>query len=255
MDVRIRQHLVSAALLLCACSILVPARAAVDPPPVPGACDEVGFTRGDYLGDRSKLKVVEEYHFKPHHESLIRLPGESVDALGANLSYTLRSFPNHHRALLAMMRLSERTKLDQPRGADRPVECFLRRAVKFRPDDTVARMLYVDYLIKKSRRDEALAQLAATEPHARDNAFSLYNMGLLYVELQDWDHALEMAHRAQSMGFTRTDLRDRLTRAGKWRDPPPDGTAPAASPPASAASAASIGSAPAADAAASAASN
>lgn len=255
MGMRTHRHLVSAALLLCTCSFSVPASAGVDPPPTPGACDEVGFTRGDYLGDRSKLKVVEEYHFKPHHESLIRLPGESIDALGANLTYTLRSFPNHHRALLAMMRLSERTKLDQPRGADRPVECFLRRAVKFRPDDTVARMLYVDYLIKKSRRDEALAQLAATEPHARDNAFSLYNMGLLYVELQDWDHALEMAHRAQGMGFARTDLRDRLTQAGKWRDPPPAGAAAAASSPASAASAASSGSAPTADAAAAAASN
>jgi hypothetical protein len=241
-----RNRLSAAALLLWACSGPALAQSTVAPPPVSGACDEIGFTRGDYLGDRSKLPIVEGTHFKPHHEQLVRRRGDSTDDLGANLSYTLRSFPNHHRALNSMIRLAERSKLEQPPGADRTVECFLRRAVKFRPDDTVARMLYVSYLIKKSRRDDALAQLATTESYARESAFSLYNMGLLYLQLQEWDQALAMAHRAQSMGFTRTELRDRLTQAGKWQDPQPEAAAAAASSPASAASAAS---APAVDSA------
>ena len=221
MGMRTHRHLVSAALLLYACSFSVPASAGVDPPPAaPGACDEVGFTRGDYLGDRSKLRIVEQFHFKPHHETLTRLPGESIDALGANLTYTLRSFPNHHRALLAMMRLSERTKLDQPRGADRPVECFLRRAVKFRPDDTVARALYAQYLVKHGRKPQALQQLAFAVEQAKDRPLSHYNLGLVYLEMGEYELALKQAHDAKRLGLeNRPQLEERLRKAGKWRDP------------------------------------
>lgn len=204
-----------------------------------GACDEVGFTRGDYLGDRSKLKVVEDFHFKPHTENLIRRRGDSARSIGADLSYTLLSFPNHHRALNSMMRLAERSGREQPEGADRPVECYLRRAVRFRSDDTVARMLYVTYLIKKARKDEAMVQLAAVEENAQDNAFSLYNAGLLYADLQEWALALSMAHRAMALEFPRTELRDRLVKAGQWQEPAPEAAAAPASAASQAASASS----------------
>jgi hypothetical protein len=224
------RRLASTALLVAVCAQPAIAASDVAPPPAAaGACDEIGLTKGDYLGDRSKLRVVEEYHFKPHTESLVRRPGDSSQSIGADLSYTLRSFPNHHRALNSMMRLAEKSGREQPDGADRPVECFLKRAVRFRPDDTVARMLYVTYLVKKARKDEAMTQLSMVEQHARDNAFSLYNAGLLYTELQEWDLALSMAHRAQAMGFPRTQLQESLLKAGKWRDPSPEAAAGPAS--------------------------
>ena len=61
----------------------------------------------DYRTQRDKLLIVEQYHFTPSVENLIH--GES-GSLGNELSYTLNTSPNHHRALVAMMRLAERTK-------------------------------------------------------------------------------------------------------------------------------------------------
>ena len=53
----------------------------------------------DYRTDRgNRLYLVESAHFTPVVESLISgLSGP----LGAELDYTLRAFPNHHRALIS----------------------------------------------------------------------------------------------------------------------------------------------------------
>ncbi|HZX26103.1 MAG TPA: ABC transporter permease, partial [Telluria sp.] len=58
---------------------------------------------GDYLNpaDASKLRLVEAYHFTQNVESLKR--GESGSVAG-DLAYTLEHFPNHHRALGALVR-------------------------------------------------------------------------------------------------------------------------------------------------------
>src|SRR5882672_10328606 len=53
----------------------------------------------DYRIEHDKLAIVEAYHFTSQVELLIR--GQS-GALGADLDYTLRAAPNHHRALVAM---------------------------------------------------------------------------------------------------------------------------------------------------------
>jgi tetratricopeptide (TPR) repeat protein len=203
----------------------------------PSACGEIGMTRGDYISDRRLLKTVEDYHFTPQVESLVK--GQSSAEIGADLNYTLRSFPNHHRALLALMRLSERERTPQVRGAEFSVECYFDRALRFRPDDTVARMLYATYLLKQKRPDEARAQLARTAQDAKEAPMTHFNLGLLYLEMKDHQAALEHAHKAQALGLKRPELVDKLKQAGHWREPAPaapadaaaSGSAPAASAP------------------------
>jgi tetratricopeptide (TPR) repeat protein len=159
---------------------------------------------------------VEDYHFSSRVESLIS--GQS-SSIGGDLDYTLRAFPNHHRALVAMLNLGARTKVGDPPGVEFTVECYFKRAVQFRPDDAVARMLYVKYLGSNGRKPEALKQLDFVVEHAADNAFTHYNAGLLYLELAQFDRALAQAHKALELGFTRPDLRDKLKAAGKWVEP------------------------------------
>jgi tetratricopeptide (TPR) repeat protein len=48
-----------------------------------------------------------------------------------------------------------------------------------------------------------------------------YNLGLIYLDLGDSDHALEQAHAAYRLGHPLPGLRNRLQRMGKWR---PDAT-------------------------------
>lgn len=188
------------------------------------ACGAIGPTRGDYIGNRQNLAIVERGHFTPQVEQLIR--GESGTNIGGDLDYTLKSFPNHHRALAAMVRLAEVQKTPQPRGASYTVECYFDRALRFRADDVVARMLYAQFLIRNKRDADAAAQLERALVDAADDPLTHHNVGLLYFDLKRYDKALAQAHRALALGSARDDLRTKLKEVGQWREPAP---APAAS--------------------------
>jgi tetratricopeptide (TPR) repeat protein len=184
-------------------------------------CGELGNAYGpyDYWSDKDKLGIVERAHFTPEVESL--KAGKS-STLGGDIAYTLRAFPNHPRALLAMVRLGERLKVDRPPGSQYTVACFLDRAVRFRPDDAMARMIYGTYLAKRKKNELALEHLEIAEKNATDNANVHYNLGLVYSDLGKYDQALSHAHAAYRLGFNLPGLRDKLVRAGKWKDPEPE---------------------------------
>ena len=189
---------------------------------------ENAFGPFDYRTVRgSQLRLVESAHFTPSVELLIK---GNAGYLGGDLDYTLRAFPNHHRALLSMMRYGERLKVAKVPSAQYEVECYFVRAVTFQPDDAVARMLFAQYLLNAKRRDEALKQLAAAQPLAQDNPFTHNNLGLMYLAAEQYDEALKHAHKAMALGFTRTELKEQLQAKGQWREPEapePPASAPA----------------------------
>lgn len=188
----------------------------------------------DYASERNgKLQIVEEFHFTPEVEALLR--GRSGN-LGSDLDYTLRASPNHHRALLSLSRYGERLKSPQPPGMQYSIDCYFDRAIRFRPDDTVVRALYAQHLGRVGRTGEALQQLEQAVGRAKDNGISQYNIGLVYFELKEYDRAVAQAHAAMSLGYTRPELADMLKRVNKWREP---AAAPPPPTPASQASAAS----------------
>jgi len=171
----------------------------------------------DYRTEKeNRLKIVEQYHFTPIVESLI---SGSTGAVGVDLDYTLRASPNHHRALLAMVRLGEKLKSPQPRGARYSVECYFERALRFRPDDSTARMIYATFLAKNGRVPETIKQLELATTAADDNPFTHYNIGLIYFDIKNYDRALVQAHKAYGLGFEQSALRDQLKSAGKWKEP------------------------------------
>jgi tetratricopeptide (TPR) repeat protein len=172
----------------------------------------------DYWVDKNKLGIVESYHFTPEVESL--RAGKS-GFVGGDIDYTLVAFPNHPRALMAMIRLGDKERTDRVRGARYPVVCYLDRAVRFRPDDATVRMIYGTYLAKRKKSAEALEQLTAAEQSAGDDANLHYNLGLVYFDLGQFDNALKHAHAAYRMGFSLPGLKAKLVKAGKWREPEP----------------------------------
>ena len=137
----------------------------------PNVCGDLRNAYGpyDYRNDRDKLPIVESFHFTPEVEALIR--GKS-GYIGGDLDYTLRAFPNHHRALVSMMNLAEREKNRQPRGARYTVECYFERAVRFAPDDTIVRMLFAIDLNKIGRVQEANQQLEESVKLAGNDPFA-----------------------------------------------------------------------------------
>ena len=137
---------------------------------------------------------------------------------GADLDYVIRAVPNHPRALLAMVRLAQKMKSENLKIGVFTVPCHFIRSITFAPDDPMVRFAYGLYLSHFGKKEAALAQFLKAEELGADNANNLYNIGLLYVDLRDYDKGLAYAKRAYAAGFPLPGLRDKLKRAGKWQE-------------------------------------
>ncbi len=170
----------------------------------------------DYRVGRQALAIVEEFHFDTRVEAGIRgINGH----IGGDINYTLKASPNHHRALVTLMNVTTRARADRLPGMEWPMECYFDRAMRFQPDDSVVRSLYGQWLFERKRPEEAERQLQRASELAADNAFSQFNIGLVYFQHGRHDLALRQAHKALAMGFPRQDLVDSLKRVNAWREP------------------------------------
>ena len=214
----VRSLLAGAITLLSSLCMLAGAAAQAKLPLGPAQCGPIENAYGpfDYRTNKRELKVVEDNHFTPNIENLRRgLTG----SLGQELSYTLRAYPNHHRALISMMNLGEKLKTQMPPDAGVPVECWFERALRFRPNDNIARLLYATFLVKQGREADVVHQLEDAAKLAGDNAFTHYNIALVYFDLKHFDKSLAHAHISYGMGMQRPELREQLKRVDKWREP------------------------------------
>lgn len=176
------------------------------------------YGSSDYKGNQNNpLRLVEHGHFRPNNESLQNGNQGPKSEVGPEFEYVLRAFPNHHRALDALIRLAEKKKSDQP-DMRFDVNCWFERAVRFRPDDIIVRMFYATYLGKRNRVPAALEQLDAAVRYSKEeNFFTQYNLGLIYFDLKQFDKALVQAKKAYGQGMQRPELRDKLVSSGHWK--------------------------------------
>lgn len=216
--------------LLLACLVAAPLPALAGPEK---ECGTLEWNYGPYdyrTANAGQRKLVESAHFTQEAEELRAGP---TGSLGSDLKYTLSVFPNHPRALLAMERLVAKERRNPAEGAKYTIECFYERALRFKPDDHIPRLFYVNYLIRNNKNlDEAGKHLDYVAESTQDNPMAQFNTGMLYMDMKEYDKALIQAHRVMAMGFDRRELRDRLAAVGRWAEP----AAEAASAPASAAS-------------------
>jgi tetratricopeptide (TPR) repeat protein len=166
---------------------------------------------------KANLLLVEKFHFTPDVESLTKADKHE---LAGNIDYTLRAFPNHHRALMSLLNLAAKMgKLNSKMvGNSFPVECYFIRAEAFRPEDAAVKMIYGFYLLKLGQQQKAVGKLEAAKAIAANDPNIYYNLGLAYVELKQYDKALENAHRAYALGFPLPGLKNLLVKAGAWHE-------------------------------------
>lgn len=175
--------------------------------------DPGNFGPYDYRIDKDRLPVVERAHFTPEVEQLIR--GRSTTNAIGDINYTLVRFPNHHRALYSAVRFS----LGDAGDGDReryPAECYLQRAVSFKPNDPVPHMLYGLYLHRLGHLEQSLEKYQRAESLAPDDANLHYNMGLVYFDSGNYDESLRYAKQAYSRGMELPALQRRLQEIGRW---------------------------------------
>ena len=175
----------------------------------------------DYTNSRhfnEKLPVVEAHHFDAGVEQLLghyNKPG-SAAMLGKDIDYTLRAFPNHHRALITMVRYY----LEKvPAGSGTlqfSAECYFDRAIRLASDDATVHMIHGYYKYKKGDIEAALESYKVALQIAPNSAEVHYNTGLMYTELRQYNLAGEHAVIAYDLGYPLPGLKNKLLRAGAW---------------------------------------
>ena len=230
-----RLAIAACSTLSVAATLLLPAQAQQ----VPNPCGELTNPYGpfeyrpdhykpgpyDHTTHASKLHLVESAHFTVPVQTLTA--GATSAKPGPDLDYTLRAFPNNHRALVTVMNAARRYSDATEIGLPRSFECYFDRALRFAPDDALARLLYATFLIQKKRVGDAKKQIDHAATLAGDNSFTHLNVGLIYFDAGDYDKALKQAHIAAELGSRRQDLKDRLKAIGRWTEP--ETASPAAS--------------------------
>ncbi len=162
------------------------------------------------------LNTVETYHFDEGVESLTE--GISTEPMG-DIDFTLREFPNHHRALNSAVKFRLRHKKWPKDSKGHPAECYLQRAIKFSHRDPTPYMLYGFLLHRFNKPKEAL--------DAYRKAYNLfpdlmlrYNMALAMVDLERWSEAKQYAKEVYDQGFPLPGLKNKLIAAGHWEPEP-----------------------------------
>lgn len=176
-----------------------------------------GYGPYDYIKDKSKVALVEQYHFTSEVEALIH--GES-GSLEGDLNYTLRAFPNHHKALLSVIRL----KLDMVKGLRHgklktQPECYLMRAISYSPKDPAPYSLYAYYLSNLGQKDKAKELYQQATDIAPDNIRIKYAFALFLLNNNEKNEAYRLAKEIyEKEQNAPTGLRDQLKKAGVWQD-------------------------------------
>lgn len=175
-----------------------------------------GYGPYDYTNPNHRghnLKIVEQYHFNKDVETLKK--GMS-GAIAGDIGYTLKAFPNHHRALYAISRYHLRDPAIRNSTRYPAAECYFQRAIKFTPDDYRSMQLYANYLIKRKQPNMALDVYKQALSLKNSPPEINYSLGLLYFDLKKFDGAVEQAKIAYGAGIKKPKLARKLKEINRW---------------------------------------
>jgi hypothetical protein len=174
----------------------------------------------DYTQQKSifhgRLDIVEHAHFTPDVENLI---GGVTGSIAGDLEYTLRAWPNHHRALLTLIRyqLKVNDKIATENQLKTPPECYFQRALNFSPKDGTTASLYGYYLRKIGHLEEAAKAYEKALKLDPGNTKIEYAYSLLLIDLKQYDNALVQAKKAYQHGKPPNGLKNKLIKLGVWK--------------------------------------
>lgn len=163
---------------------------------------------------QGELGIVERHHFTPEVEQLIK-GHTSLSPLG-DLGYTLKAWPNHHRALYSVIQYRASSWPSPHPARYPPAECYLKRAIKFSPKDATTRMLYGILLQRTGHMADALTAYETALKLDPDNVQIKYNLALLLVDLEKFSEARTYANELYGRGFPLPGLKNKLKAAGQW---------------------------------------
>jgi tetratricopeptide (TPR) repeat protein len=161
------------------------------------------------------LGLVERAHFNSNVERLVK--GQSGDLI-ADIDYTLRAWPNHHRALKSIMRyqLELEAKIRKGKKPNTPVECYFQRAINFSPKDVTTLSLYGRFLRKSGHLQKAKQIYQKALKVAPKNRKIAYAYSFLLIDLKEYEEALKYARLVYEKGKAPNKLKNKLKKLGVW---------------------------------------
>lgn len=161
------------------------------------------------------LEIVEKHHFTHQVETLRAAETSSV---AGDIGYTLRVWPNHHRALLAMTRLALKLNSERPQGSSMSIDCWFVRAKRMSPNDGMVYAIFSTYLAKRNRKAEAMENAEQAAALGPDSKNVNYNVAVAYMEMKEYKKAAEHAKRAEELGHPLPGVKNRLKQLGAWKE-------------------------------------
>ena len=171
----------------------------------------------NYVHYTVNLPEVESHHF---NESVESLSGglSSFKAIN-DLDYTLRTFPNHHRALAAVSNYAVQVNfsdIEVMESGMPGIECYFKRAVEFKPDDSIVRLIYGSFLHRKGQYELAKLQYNKALEIDPSSAEAHYNLGLYYHDRGNLSMAVQHGRKAYELGYPLQGLKNKLIKKGVW---------------------------------------
>ena len=175
-----------------------------------------GYGPFDYLQRSAypkELNLVEGAHFTADVENLVR---GNAGSLQGDLDYTLRAWPNHHRALNSMMRYQRSLGKDpsslSAQASVPSIECYLQRAIAFSPEDATTKMLMAMHLHYKRFYSRAKETYETAMQAAPNDLQIKYNYALLLVDMKEYVRARQLAKEIYDQEFPLLGLQRKLDR-------------------------------------------
>lgn len=163
-----------------------------------------------------RLGIVENAHFTAEVENLISGKTSGANPSG-DLHYTLNAWPNHHRALLSVIRFQLNINNNlTPHKLSTPPECYLQRAINFSPADAITYSLYGYYLHKIGQQEKAAIYYKKALTLDPDNTKFAYSFSLVLIDLKRYKDAVKYAKIAYQNPKTPTGLKQKLEKSGFW---------------------------------------
>lgn len=209
------------------CCATASAQLANDCGPLENAYGPFDYTNPDHF--QNKLPIVERQHFSKETEALQGIVNKDIGAMYGDryvvdhLDYTLRAFPNHHRALYTMAQYHI-----QRRNRKMPMrytaECYFVRALQFKPADSVVHMIFGLYNYRMGDSALAISEYQKALKLNPESAETHYNLGLAYLNQDRLSEAEEHALRAYQLGFPLPGLKNQLKQRGRLKELNADGS-------------------------------
>jgi hypothetical protein len=182
-----------------------------------------GYGPYDYINPKHRtenkghhLNIVERHHFTFDVERLRR--GSTSPAPGADIDYTLRAWPNHHRALISATKLALKSGKEKPPGMRYTIDCWFDRAIRMNSQDPMVRAIYATYLAKRGRKNEAVDNAERANEMGGGNRKVQYMIATAYTDVKEYPKAVHHAKRALELGYPLQGVKDRLVALGVWVD-------------------------------------